>query len=277
MKRTHEVVFMYDFDKTLSTVDMQEYVFIPSIKMQPKDFWGLADSFALTNSMDNILSTMFLMVDKAKTGNVPITRESLKEQGKYIEYQPGVETWFDRINAYGLSQGVSVKHYIISSGLKCVIEGCSIAKHFTKIFASDFLYDQNNVPVWPAVAVNYSSKTQYLYRIHKGVEDINEHTRLNRRIPDEEKKVPFPNMVYIGDGLTDVPSMKLTKLNGGYSIGVYQDQEISNYLVHDDRVSFFVPSDYTEDSLMDKVVKAIIKRISAEAELTELGWDEKND
>lgn len=277
MKRTHEVVFMYDFDKTLSTVDMQEYVFIPSIKMKPHEFWSQADSFALTNSMDNILSTMFLMVDKAKNGNVSITRESLKEQGKYIEYQPGVEEWFERVNAYGKSQNVLVKHYIISSGLKCIIEGCSISKYFSQIFASEFLYDQNNVPIWPAAAINYSSKTQYLYRIHKGVEDITEHTRLNRRLPDEEKKVPFSNMIYVGDGLTDVPSMKLTKLNGGYSIGVYQDEEMSKYLVHDDRVSFFVPADYTENSPMDKVVKAIIKRISAEAELTELGWDEKVD
>jgi 2-hydroxy-3-keto-5-methylthiopentenyl-1-phosphate phosphatase len=269
MKRPHEVIFMYDFDKTLSTLDMQEYVFIPSINMQPSDFWTMADSFAAKHSMDNILSTMFLMVDRAKHSNIPITRDTLREQGKHIVYQPGVEGWFERINNYGNSQGVTVKHYIISSGLKCVIEGCSIAKYFSKIYASEFLYDDNGVPIWPSVAINYSSKTQYLYRIHKGVEDITEHTRLNRRMPEEEKQVPFTNMIYIGDGLTDVPSMKITKLNGGYSIGVY--------LVSDDRVSFFVPADYSPDSPIDKISKAIIKRISAEAELSELGWDEKID
>lgn len=277
MKRQNDVVLMYDFDKTLSTVDMQEYVFIPSLNMQPRDFWKQADGFAITHSMDNILSTMFLMVDKAKNGNVPITRQTLTAQGKSIQYQPGVDTWFDRINAYGKSQNVNVKHYIISSGLKCIIEGCSIAKYFTKIYASEFLYDEKDVPIWPAVAINYSSKTQYLYRIHKGVEDITEHTRLNRRIPDAEHQTPFENMVYIGDGLTDVPSMKLTRLNGGYSIGVYQDEKNSDYLVHDDRVSFFVPADYSAESQMERVVKAIIKRVSAEAEMASLGWDDKID
>lgn len=277
MKGKNDVILMYDFDKTLSTVDMQEYVFIPSLKMEPKDFWDLANKFAFKNHMDNILSTMFLMVDKAKCGNVPITRDTLKEQGKFIKYQPGVEEWFERINEFGRQHGVNVKHYIISSGLKCIIEGCSISKYFTQIFASEFLYDDNGIPVWPAVAINYSSKTQYLYRIHKGVEDINEHTKLNRKLPDDEKPVPFSNMVYIGDGLTDVPSMKLTRLNGGYSIGVYQDEQTSEYLVSDDRVSFFVPANYGENTDMDKIIKAIIKRISAEAELSSLGWDEKID
>lgn len=272
---TRDVILMYDFDKTLSTKDMQEYVFIPSLNMTPNQFWAEADSFAAKHKMDNILSTMFLMVDKAKKSNVVVTKQTLTDQGKHIEYQPGVVDWFDRINEFGKSVNVNVKHYIISSGLQCIIEGCSIAKYFTKIFASEFLFDENDVPVWPAVAINYSSKIQYLYRIHKGVEDISEHTKLNRRLSKEDRKIPFSSMIYIGDGLTDVPSMKLTRLNGGYSIGVYQNEEESKYLVNDDRVSFFVPADYSENSQMESAVKAIIKRISAEHELHSLGWDEK--
>lgn len=270
-----DIALMYDFDKTLSTVDMQEYVFIPSVNMTPHTFWQEADSFASAHKMDNILSTMFLMVDKAKHADVPITKQSLTEQGKHIVFQPGVTEWFERINKFGRELNMNVKHYVISSGLQCIIEGCSISKYLTKIFASEFLYNAEGVPVWPAVAINYSSKIQYIYRIHKGVEDISEHTQLNRKMPDDQKRIPFSNMVYIGDGLTDVPSMKLTRLNGGYSIGVYQNEEENNYLVDDDRVSFFVPADYSEGTEMDKAVKAIIKRISAENELHSLGWDEK--
>lgn len=273
MKNVNTVALMYDFDKTLSTRDMQEYSFIPSVNMTAEQFWQMADGYAESNNMDNILSTMFLMVDRAKSGNVEITKETLRAQGKDVEFFNGVTDWFERINSFGASMGIKVEHYIISSGLKSIIDGTKIAKYFNYIFASDFLYDKEGVPTWPAVAINYSNKTQFLYRIHKGIMNISEHTKLNRRRKKEDIEIPFSNMIYVGDGLTDVPSMKLTRLNGGYSIGVYQDEESSRYLVSDDRVSFFVPADYTKGSQMERVVQAIIKRVSAEIEMCNLGWD----
>ncbi|MEG1803674.1 MAG: HAD family hydrolase [Clostridia bacterium] len=270
------VALMYDFDKTLSTKDMQEYDFIPSLSMTPTQFWTASDQFAKQHKMDHILSTMYLMIDKAKRGNINLSQESLREQGKQIELFPGVLDWFERITNYGLTLGLNVRHYIISSGLKTMIEGTPIAKYFTQIFASDFLYDQQGFPVWPSMAINFTSKTQFLYRIHKGVEDTAEHIKLNRKQDKNEVQVPFSNMIYFGDGFTDVPSMKLTRLNGGYSVGVYQNQD-NNYLVADDRVSFYVPADYREGSLLDKTIKAIINRMSADAELAKLGWDKLVD
>lgn len=270
------VALMYDFDRTLSTKDMQEYDFIPSLAMTPTQFWKATDEYAAQNKMDGILSTMFLMVDKARRGNISLTKQSIAEQGKKIEFFPGVEEWFERITSFGSKYGLFVRHYIISSGLKTMIDGTSIAKHFSQVFASDFLYDENGLPVWPSMAINYTSKTQFLYRIHKGVEDTAEHVKLNRRQQKSEIAVPFSNMIYFGDGFTDVPAMKLTRLNGGYSVGVYQNEE-NTYLVSDDRVSFYVPADYREGSLLDKTVKAVIKKIGAEAELAKLGWDRHYD
>ncbi|MDD3832005.1 MAG: haloacid dehalogenase-like hydrolase [Clostridia bacterium] len=266
------VALMYDFDKTLSTKDMQEYVFIPQLNMTPEQFWLMSDQMATKNNMDGILCTMFLMVNSAKKGNVDITKNALMAQGSKIKLHKGVKGWFPRITEYGNQLGLNVKHYVISSGLKTIIDGTSIAKYFAKIYASDFIYDQDGLPIWPSMAINYSSKTQFLYRIHKGVEDTNEHYKLNRRTNQADIQVPFSNMIYFGDGFTDVPAMKLTRMNGGYSIGVYQNKS-NDYLVQDDRVSFYCPSDYSADTLLDRIVKTILLKISAEAELTTLGWD----
>lgn len=255
------VALMYDFDKTLSTKDMEEYTLIPAFKMTPDEFWKASDDLAKRNGMDYILSTLLLLIEKSKSCGVDISRESLIEHGKAIELHDGLDTWFERINAVGDSLGLEVRHYIISCGIKPMIEGSSIAKHFTNIFACDYVYD-GNIPVWPAMALNYSSKIQFLYRISKGVEDISEHERLNKHMDQSLKPVPFSNMVYIGDGLTDVPSMKLTRLNGGYAVGVYQNKEDSKYLIDDDRVDFYVKADYSKNSEMERVVEAILSKIS---------------
>ena len=264
------VAIIYDFDNTLSTKDMQEFTFIPALGMTPDEFWSLCDKTAHQLNMDHILAYMYLMTTMSKAKNIHLSADVLRQMGKDVQFFDGVRDWFARINAYGARLGLEVRHYIISCGLKPMIEGCDIASEFYNIFACDYVYDENGEPTWPSVAINYTSKTQFLYRINKGVEDVGEHKKLNMYMPTSERSVPFENMVYIGDGLTDVPSMKLTRTRGGYAIGVYTRPEDAPYLVDQSRVDFYVKSDYTEGSDMDLAMKAILEKIRAETTIEDL-------
>ena len=257
------VAMMYDFDKTLSTKDMQEYSFIPKLGLTAQEFWAQSNALAKEQKMDRILSYMYMMVRMSKDKHQPIRREDFVALGKKIQLYPGVEDWFARINAFGLEQGVRVEHYLISSGLKEIVEGCSIFDQFKEVYASEFLYDENGVAVWPKLAVNYTAKTQFLFRINKGVLDISNDLDLNRSIPDELRPVPFRNMIYIGDGLTDVPCMKLVELNRGQSLAVYKKEKATGYsLLTDKRVDLIAPADYREGKKLDTLVKMILQKMA---------------
>ena len=264
------VAIMYDFDKTLCTKDMQDYGFIPSLNMQPSEFWKKTNVFGSAREMDSVLAYLYTMIgERNRLGN-PITRENLVECGRNIELFNGVTEWFDRVNLYGAAQGVLVEHYVISSGLKEIIEGSGIADKFTKIFACEFCYDENGAAIWPKTAVNYTNKTQFVYRINKGVLDISNDIDLNRSMPEDDKRVPFTNMIYIGDGLSDVPCMKMMKAYGGTAIAVYQEDyrcKVEELLLRD-RVDFISPADYSEDSQLNRTVHNLIKKIAIENELT---------
>ena len=222
MKQQPIVAFLYDFDKTLCTTDMQDYAFIPSLGMTPAEFWAEANGFGRRNRMDGILAYMYTMLREAARRNRPFTRTDLVEKGRSIVLFPGVEDWFRRINDFGAGQGVQVEHYIISSGLREIIEGSSISGEFKEIYASEFYYDESGVPVWPKLAVNFTAKTQFVYRINKGVLDVSNDRDLNASMPDDSKRVPFTSMIYMGDGLSDVPCMKMMRAYGGQAIAVYQ-------------------------------------------------------
>ena len=264
------VAFIYDFDNTLSTKDMQEFCFIPALGMTADEFWGESDGNAHKYKMDHILSYMMLTLNKAKQKGIDISYEGLKKHGQGVEFFDGVLDWFDRINKFGESLGLEVRHYIISCGLKPMIEGCEINKHFHNIFACDYVYGEDGQPIWPSVALNYTSKTQFLYRINKGVEELDEDKKLNMYMPANKRAVSFENMIYVGDGLTDIPSMKLTRQRGGYAIGVYRNHADGSYLIDEKRVDFYVKADYTEGSEMDKAAKAILTKISASEAFEEL-------
>ena len=258
------VAIMYDFDKTLCTKDMQDYNFIPSLSMTSADFWQTANSFGFKEHMDSILAYMYVMIQKSKEKNIPLDRETLVRNGKDIELYKGVREWFDRVNQYGALIGVSVEHYVISSGLKEIIEGSGISDKFKEIFACEFYYDETGQAVWPKTAVNYTNKTQFVYRINKGVLDVANDVDLNRSMPDDSKRVPFCNMIYIGDGLSDVPCMKMMKAYGGQSIAVYTDanKDKVEQLLKEDRVDFIFPADYSKDSRLDKTMKNILRKIA---------------
>ena len=257
------VAIMYDFDRTLCTRDMQEYSFIPSLGMTEKEFWSLANEVGTKEHMDSVLAYMYAMVKASKDRNVPILRDNLVQMGKNIEFFPGVADWFDRITEFGESCSVQVEHYIISSGLKEIIEGSAISGKFKSIFACEFLYGENGAAVWAKTDVNYTNKTQFVYRINKGVLDVANDIDLNRSMPEDSKRVPFCNMIYIGDGLSDVPCMKMMKAYGGYSIAVYQsrDSKVEDLLMKN-RVDFIYPADYSLGSGLDRTVRNIITKMS---------------
>ena len=270
------VAIMYDFDKTLSTKDMQEYGFIPGIGMSADDFWGECNKLTRENKMDQILSYMYVMLKEAR-GKKLLNREEFNKLGSTVELCPGVESWFERVNAYGESIGVTVEHYIISSGVKEIIEGTPIAKYFKEIYAAEFLYDEDGVPIWPAMAVNYTSKTQFLFRINKGVLDVTEHRELNTYRAENERRIPFCNMIYIGDGFTDVPCMKLTKVNGGHAIAVYNDENDSaKNIMEQGRVDYIAKTDYREGEKLEKTVFAILDLIKANSVTTQIMLEDKN-
>ena len=187
----------------------------------------------------------------------------------------GVKEWFSRINAYGAGRGIRILHYINSSGLKEIIEGTEIAHEFRKIYACSFLYDVDGIAYWPAVAVNYTNKTQFIFKINKGVESVFDSKLVNRYIPENERPIPFKHMIYVGDGTTDIPCMRLVKNSGGHSIAVYNpDQKGARRemasLIHDNRVSHVCPADYSEGSDMDVLGKTIIDKIDLDDKLEKL-------
>ena len=264
MKKKPVVAIMYDFDKTLCTKDMQEYTFIPNLGMTATDFWAESGKLSKGKKLDGILAYMYLMIDKARSAHIKIQREEFVKLGVDLELYPGVESWFERINRIGEDLGIKVEHYIISSGLREIIEGSSIYKHFREVFACEFLYDENNVACWPKNAVNYTTKTQFLFRINKGILDISKDEELNKYTPEDDRPVPFRNMIYIGDGLTDVPCMKLVKANGGYSIAVYtkgKRNKVESLIAHE-RVDFISLADYSEGSDLDITVRDILCKMA---------------
>ena len=257
----------YDFDKTLSPDDMQAQGFIQSLNVDVNEFWQESNTLAKEHDMDNNLAYMYMMATKSY-GKQFLTKEVLADYGSKVALYNGVNTWFERIRQYGLKQGVQIEHYIISSGLKEMIEGTEMAKNgaFKKIYASAFMFDDKGVAVWPAQAINYTNKTQFLFRIQKGVLDIND-PGVNDYIRPEEQRVPFRNMIYIGDSDTDIPCMSLVNVNGGHSIGVY-DPDSKNKdkvykMMQHHRIRYYAPADYTDGSDLDTVVKQIIQKTAA--------------
>ena len=263
------VALIYDFDKTLSPRDMQEYTFLPGINVEPRDFWGACADFAEEHQMDGILTYMYLMQHMAK-GNMPLTRETLRDLGKGVEFFPGVEGWFERIREIGRSMGMEVEHYIISSGLTEIIEGSRIGHEFKAIFAASFCYDEYGRPVWPSSAVNYTSKTQYLFRINKGILDVTNDKDLNAFTPEYMRRIPFSNMIYIADGLTDVPCMKMTKQKGGFAVAVHPPGEtaLADDMLLQGRADFSVETDYSAGSDLENIVTMLMRRIRASSDVT---------
>ncbi|NMA15777.1 MAG: haloacid dehalogenase-like hydrolase [Erysipelotrichia bacterium] len=261
-----KVAIMYDFDLTLCTKNMQEYSLLPTLDIKPELFWQEVEDYSIKVNMDSILAYMYLLIQKAKEKNIPLTRKFLNSLGNDIVYYPGVEDFFKRINKFALEHDILLQHYIISSGTKEIIEGCSIKDNFTKIYACEYHYNENGQADFPAVAINYTGKTQFLFRINKNSLDVFDNSTINSFSPTRD--IPFEQMIYIGDGFTDVPCMRLVKSNGGYSIAIHnKGKETYKKLLEDGRVNYISVADYRENSEIDNIIKLILKKIAIKQEL----------
>lgn len=269
------VALIYDFDGTLAPGNMQEYDFIPAVGKSNKEFWYEANTLAEVHDADAVLAYMYRMLQEARSKGLSLRREAFQESGKKVTYFKGVEQWFARINKYARKKGLNILHYINSSGLKEIIEGTSIASEFKHIYACSFLYDVDGIAYWPAVAVNYTNKTQFIFKINKGVESVFDAQKVNEFMEEDKRPVPFKRMIYVGDGTTDIPCMRLVKNFGGHSIAVFNPQEQARRdqmqsLIHDNRVNFVCAADYSDGEELDTVVKSIIDKIAADVRLDEL-------
>lgn len=270
------IALIYDFDGTLAPGNMQEYDFIPAVGKSNKEFWTEANTLAEEQDADMVLTYMARMIQEAKSKGLSLKREAFQESGRRVTLFNGVREWFSRINRYGEERGIRILHYINSSGLKEIIEGTEIAHEFRKIYACSFLYDVDGIAYWPAVAVNYTNKTQFIFKINKGVESVSDCKLVNQYIEERERPVPFSRMIYVGDGTTDIPCMRLVKNFGGHSIAVYNPasskvgrKDLAS-LIRDNRVNHVCAADYSEGSEMDRLVKLIIDKIAVDSRLQQL-------
>lgn len=275
MSRKPIIALIYDFDGTLSPGNMQEFGFIQAVGQTPEEFWTKSDSIAIGQDASNVLAYMKLMFDEAKKNSIPLRRQKFQEFGKHIELFEGVKEWFSLINDYGRTHGVKIEHYINSSGLKEIIEGSPIAKEFTHIFAGSFIYDADGEAEWPGIAVDYTAKTQFLFKISKGIFSSRDNKKVNESIAEDKKRIPFSHMIYFGDGDTDVPCMKIVNMFGGNAIAVFnptnaKKREQTRKLLRQGRVRFITPAVFTKESRTYRVVCSIIDKIKADSELDHL-------
>lgn len=272
MKNT-VVALVYDFDETLSTTYMQDYVLIPELGMSPKTFWKKANQWSIDNCADQITGSMYYFMKTAKEKGIRLTRENFCYCGTLVKYYKGVEEWFERINAYGKELGLKIEHYVISSGYEEILAGTSIAKYLSGAYGCAYAFGEDGTPVWPARVVNYSTKVPYLSKINKGLGKLDDKL-VNEYMEDDKRRIPFPRIIYFGDGMTDIPSMKLVKSRGGNAIAVYKPKsthkEKAIKLLKDNRVNFALPADYSAGTAIDTVVKTILNKIATERDLDEL-------
>ncbi len=275
MKKKPIVALIYDFDGTLSPGNMQEFGFIQAVGKTPEEFWKMSDGLAAGQDASNVLSYMKMMFDEARKNNITLRRSDFRKFGKHIELFEGVREWFRLVNEYGDAHGVKIEHYINSSGLKEIIEGSPVAKEFKHIFACSYIYNDEGEAVWPGIAVDYTAKTQFIFKINKGIFSAHDNKMVNASIAEDKKRIPYPRMIYFGDGETDIPCMKIVSMFGGHTIAVYNPDKpkkkaFAEKLKRQGRANFIAPADYRKESRTFQVVCAIIDKIKADYELSRL-------
>lgn len=223
------VAIVYDFDRTLSTTDMEEYSIIPALGLTADEYWKLCEQRGISDNTDSITSALMTLIDQCKLHNVDITKEELSRHGTNIVLHKGVESWFDNVKELSDKNNVDVKHYVISCGLKSMIEATPIASKFQHIYASDIDYTHNH-----PIALTHSDKVEILKGISRNADKV----------------------IYLGDGSTDVPSFNYVTKNNGIAIGIRQldidNNRISQYVNH------MVDPDYTTSGQLYKLMCQLI-------------------
>jgi len=264
------IALVYDFDGTLSPQPMQEYTVLPKIGIEPARFWAIVNREARESRSDPMLVYMRHIIEALEREKVDVKREDFARMASAIVYFPGVTTWFSRVNAYVARRSkrrVKLHHYLISAGQKEILEGVSIRKHFRRIYASEYHFNHHGVATFPKFLVTDTAKTQFLFRINKGIEDVTES--INEHMPESDRPIPFQNIVYVGDGMTDVPSMALTKKNGGHAVAVYAPRgerggrATCMKLLDAGRVDFVAEADYRKSSKLSRRVELLLDAIIA--------------
>lgn len=267
------VVFSYDFDGTLAPGYMQNHAFIPDeLGMDRREFWEEVNALAKAQRGDQILAYMHVMLAKAREKGLELNLESWRKRGATLPLFPGVEDWFERQNARAAALDLDLRHFIISSGNRELIEGSPIAKHFERIYASAFMFDARQDAIGIALAVNYTSKTQYLFRINKWTLEEWDNVAVNRAQARDERTVPFDRIVFFGDGFTDVPVMRTVTDQGGYAVAVYTpgdhvSEAAAVDLRREGRAKLAGPADYSEGSVLDRLAETMLAEISARAHI----------
>lgn len=270
MSQMTTCAMIYDFDGTLAKGNCVEYGVLPALGEPHNDFWKEVTKTTKESDGDAILTYLGLLLVKAQKDLSILTPEALEAYGKEITLFPGVEDWFDNINAFAQEIGVKLEHYIVSSGMYHMIKGTSIGKYFTDIFACKYSY-VNGKAQWPSVAINYTTKTQYLFRINKGIHNSWDDKSLNKYLEIQDRPIPFHRMIYFGDGDTDIPAMKMIKLQGGHSVAVFgkwksaQTQVKIEKLIAEERASYVVKADYRVASQLDVTIRGILRLLKRKA------------
>lgn len=271
------IALIYDFDGTLCPRPMQEYAFLPKIGESPEAFWSECNRLSREQGADPLITYMHLLYKKAKAKGIRVDRADLVAQGAAVEFYPGVAEWFDAISDYVRQategEGVTLRHYLISSGLTEIVEGTSIYRKFHNVFASEYWFDAYDVP-YPKRVITDTGKTQYLFRINKGIENLGES--INHHMAEEDRPIPFSNMIYFGDGDTDVPSMAVVRKNGGRAIAVYgggaDGRSRCRDLMRAGRCDFFASADYRVGSSLYKRTCLLVDRMIADIRIAEEMW-----
>jgi len=264
------IALVYDFDGTLSPQPMQEYTVLPKIGVDPPAFWAQVNREAQETQSDPMLVYMRHILEALERAQVDVKRKDFERMARAIKYFPGVEGWFTRMNAYVAKKsggGVKLQHYLISAGQREILDGASIRKHFKQIYASEYHFNHHGIATFPKILVTDTMKTQFLFRINKGKESITES--INEHMDEAERPIPFQNMVYVGDGMTDVPSMALTKKSGGHTVAVYDRKSSKGKatcvkLMHAGRADFIAEADYRRGSKLSKRVELLLDAIVAD-------------
>lgn len=269
------IAMVYDFDGTLTPKSMQDYTLLPKLGIRTEDFWQEVEQEVRETGAENMLVYMRLLLDKARAKAIDIKPSDYRALAHKIRYFPGVEDWFELINHYvrEKSRNVKIKHYIISAGMREILDGISIKRHFARIYASEYHFNREGIADFPNIVITDTTKTQFLFRINKGKETLTE--TINEHMTESERPIPFANMIYLGDGMTDVPSMALMKKNGGYSIAVHKPRDehridICRELLQAKRVDFIAKADYRKDHELYKrttlLLDAVITHIEYQRE-----------
>lgn len=274
------IAIVYDYDQTLSPSYMQDEVVFPAFGIDKKNFWRRCSDLVRDDGYDAELAYMKVLLDTL--GMDRPTNAELKKLGAKLNFYKGLPEMFEEfrgslLTAEQVAHGITVEHYIISSGLKILIEGSRLHPHVRAIFGCEFAEDEQGRITFPKRVISHTQKTQYLFRINKGMldmsQDVNDHMDLDIR------PIPFPNMIYLGDGPTDVPCFTVMRKNGGEAIAVYNpdDPERAGFRkcyqlsTHADRVKHIAPSDYRPNThlrmLLEQMVEEIANRMVEERKL----------